>query len=82
MICEPSPPADEDNLKGPKLPDHGGCGNLQPTIRKKGLQLEAKFKKGKDEDDNDMGEESVRIFARKAIQILNLLSDETLEMTA
>ncbi|KAK5100604.1 DNA-directed RNA polymerase II core subunit rpo21 [Lithohypha guttulata] len=79
MICEPSPQVDEQNLKGPQLPDHGGCGNVQPSLRKKGLTLEAHFKKGKNDDEDGRGEEVTRITARKALEILDLLTDNTID---
>lgn len=62
-----------------KLPDHGGCGNIQPTIRKRGLILEAHWKKGKNEDEEEVQTETTRIFARRALQILQLLNDETID---
>ncbi|KAK5945238.1 DNA-directed RNA polymerase II core subunit rpo21 [Knufia obscura] len=80
LICEPSPSADDDNPKAPKGPDHGGCGNKQPMIRKKGLALEAHYKKAKNEDDEEVQAEAHRIYARRALQILQLLDDETLDM--
>jgi hypothetical protein len=40
------------------MPDptgHGGCGHVQPVIRKEGLKLFVVYKKGKDEDEVSLG---------------------------
>lgn len=57
-VCEPDdikedgvdPEADEPK-KG-----HGGCGHIQPQVRKEGLKLFVQYKKTKDDDD-------VRVFS-------------------
>jgi DNA-directed RNA polymerase II subunit RPB1 len=50
MICDPDDPKEEgddsDEKKG-----HGGCGHVQPQIRKEGLKLFVHYKKSKDDDD-------------------------------
>jgi DNA-directed RNA polymerase II subunit RPB1 len=52
MVCE----ADEANDEGegeneqPKK-GHGGCGHVQPLIRKEALKLFLQYKKPKDDDD-------------------------------
>lgn len=54
MICEADEPKEED---GEAVPDaepkkgHGGCGHVQPLIRKEGLKLFLVYKKSKDEDE-------------------------------
>lgn len=78
QVCEPDPPADDENPKNKGQVGHGGCGNIQPTLRKKGLALEATFKHKKGEED-EAQTESHRIYAKKALQILSMLTDDTLE---
>ena len=52
MVCEADEQRDEGDLDGdePKK-GHGGCGHLQPLIRKEGLKLFLQYKKPKDEDE-------------------------------
>ncbi len=52
MVCEADEQRDEGDLDGdePKK-GHGGCGHLQPQIRKEGLKLFLQYKKAKDEDE-------------------------------
>ena len=52
MVCEADEQKDEGDLDGdePKK-GHGGCGHLQPQIRKEGLKLFLQYKKTKDEDE-------------------------------
>jgi len=53
MACEPDDPKEEgvdpDN-EDPKR-GHGGCGHIQPQVRKEGLKLFVQYKKTKDDDD-------------------------------
>ncbi|KAH9036612.1 beta and beta-prime subunits of DNA dependent RNA-polymerase [Lactarius pseudohatsudake] len=53
MVCEADEQRDEGDLDGdePKK-GHGGCGHLQPQIRKEGLKLFLQYKKPKDEDED------------------------------
>ncbi|KAE9397212.1 beta and beta-prime subunits of DNA dependent RNA-polymerase [Gymnopus androsaceus JB14] len=53
MVCEPDDPKEEgaepdpdDSKKG-----HGGCGHVQPLVRKEGLKLFLQYKKPKDDDE-------------------------------
>lgn len=50
--CEPDevPKEDEDQPVEPIL-GHGGCGHVQPVIRKEGLKLFVVYKKGKEEEE-------------------------------
>ena len=52
MVCEADEQRDEGDIDGdePKK-GHGGCGHLQPQIRKEGLKLFLQYKKPKDEDE-------------------------------
>lgn len=53
MVCEPDDPKDEgaepdaDEVKK----GHGGCGHIQPQVRKEGLKLFVQYKKAKDDDE-------------------------------
>jgi DNA-directed RNA polymerase II subunit RPB1 len=53
MVCEADEPKEEgenpDNDETKK--GHGGCGHVQPQIRKEGLKLYAQYKKSKDDDE-------------------------------
>lgn len=52
MVCEPDDPKDETEGEAaePKRM-HGGCGHVQPLVRKEGLKLFVQYKKAKDDDD-------------------------------
>jgi DNA-directed RNA polymerase II subunit RPB1 len=52
MVCEADEQRDEGDPDGdePKK-GHGGCGHLQPVIRKEGLKLFLQYKKAKDDDE-------------------------------
>ena len=53
MVCEADEPKDEADGNEHEEPKkgHGGCGGVQPTIRKEGLKLFVQYKKPKDEDE-------------------------------
>jgi DNA-directed RNA polymerase II subunit RPB1 len=57
MVCEQTEAADEemDGAPGsgsePKKKGHGGCGHVQPLIRREGLKLYLVYKKVKDDED-------------------------------
>ncbi|KAJ7451085.1 DNA-directed RNA polymerase II, subunit 1 [Mycena latifolia] len=53
MVCEPDDPKDENADPDGEEPKkgHGGCGYVQPQIRKEALKLFAQYKKPKDDDD-------------------------------
>ncbi|KAI0271722.1 RNA polymerase II large subunit [Gloeopeniophorella convolvens] len=52
-VCEADEQKEEGDPEGdePKK-GHGGCGHLQPQIRKEGLKLFLQYKKSKDEDED------------------------------
>ncbi|KAH8822372.1 beta and beta-prime subunits of DNA dependent RNA-polymerase [Flagelloscypha sp. PMI_526] len=52
MICEPDETKDEDDGGEVTKKGHGGCGHIQPLVRKEGLKLFVQYKKPKDEDDD------------------------------
>ena len=58
MICETDEPKDEgegdreeDGTYKETKKGHGGCGHIQPVIRKDALKLYVQYKKPKDDDD-------------------------------
>ena len=51
MLCEPDEPKEEDAEGDEPKKGHGGCGHIQPTIRKEGLKLYLNYKKQKDDDE-------------------------------
>jgi DNA-directed RNA polymerase II subunit RPB1 len=57
MVCETDEPKEEGegaeengNYKEVKK-GHGGCGHIQPLIRKEALKLFVQYKKSRDDDD-------------------------------
>lgn len=53
MVCETDDPKEEGvegDVDEPKK-GHGGCGHIQPLIRKEGLKLFVQYKRPKDEDE-------------------------------
>jgi len=52
-VCEPDEVKDEgaDPESDESKKGHGGCGHIQPQIRKEGLKLFVQYKKTKDDDD-------------------------------
>ncbi|VDC07033.1 unnamed protein product [Peniophora sp. CBMAI 1063] len=67
-VCEPDEPKEEGQDEGDRKPGHGGCGHVQPQIRKEGLKLFLQYKKGKDEDDDGKAlEPSKRLFSPQEV---------------
>ncbi|KAG6916931.1 DNA-directed RNA polymerase II subunit rpb1 [Tephrocybe rancida] len=51
-VCAPDEPKDEGaEDDGEVKKGHGGCGHVQPQIRKEGLKLFVQYKKSKDDDE-------------------------------
>jgi DNA-directed RNA polymerase II subunit RPB1 len=55
-VCDAGPdePKEEDPenaTEEPQKQGHGGCGHIQPAIRKEGLKLFLQYKKAKDDDE-------------------------------
>lgn len=53
MVCEPDDPKEEGAEPEPEdaKKGHGGCGHVQPLVRKEGLKLFLQYKKPKDDDE-------------------------------
>ncbi|KPI37528.1 DNA-directed RNA polymerase II subunit RPB1 [Cyphellophora attinorum] len=85
LICEPDPPEEENAAKqGLPVIRHGGCGNVQPQMRKAGIQLFAAFKPRKSEEDDEIPggaqPEKKRFSAQDALNVFRNMHDETLEI--
>ncbi|KAK0546951.1 DNA-directed RNA polymerase II core subunit rpo21 [Tilletia horrida] len=87
-VCEADPIRDDDDLEfnddGDNLVGHGGCGHLQPAIRKDGLKLFTQWKKTKEDEDQEAGTkgqvEKKLLPASEAYQILKKMSSEDIEL--
>ncbi|KAH9893034.1 beta and beta-prime subunits of DNA dependent RNA-polymerase [Xylariomycetidae sp. FL2044] len=81
QICSNEVPKDEDKEyepgSKPKGSSHGGCGNLQPQVRQKALQLEAQYDLQTDEGKKN-GKEKRNITPEMALNILKHISDSDL----
>jgi DNA-directed RNA polymerase II subunit RPB1 len=81
LICEADAPDEDgegDPDKAAKKPKHGGCGNIQPDIRKEGLRLTGSWKVPKGEDDEvDTKEKDKRpITPQQALNVFRSISTE------
>lgn len=81
--ADTEPDKDEQNFgedpKKPKQPGHGGCGNIQPTIRKEQLKLIGTWKMAKNEETGDDGGVEKRpITPQMALNIFRNISEEDL----
>ena len=86
-ICESDEPADNGNdafnddpkAMKQKQKGHGGCGNIQPEIRKEQLNLWGTWKVAKGDDDGDgdrNSPEKRRIMPQDALNVFRNISDE------
>ncbi|KAF8060852.1 hypothetical protein FPV67DRAFT_310188 [Lyophyllum atratum] len=51
-VCEPDDPKEEGAEENEEVKKgHGGCGHVQPQVRKEGLKLFVQYKKPKDDDE-------------------------------
>ena len=79
MICEASVVPDDDNPDRSKEPkhDHGGCGNVQPEVRREGLRLNGTWKPQKGDDENEGQQpEKKPITPQMALNIFRHISTE------
>ena len=84
MICESAMPQNEDNAeKGKEIThDHGGCGNMQPEVRREGLRLTGTWKAQKGDEENEGQQpEKKPITPQMALNIFrNISTDEIKKM--
>lgn len=82
MVCEAAiAPEDEDSdkLKEPKH-DHGGCGNVQPEIRREGLRLTGSWKAHKGDEDNEGQQPEKKIITpQMALHIFQHISTDEIK---
>lgn len=84
LICETSTVDDGDYgsklEKGKKTSKHGGCGNLQPEVRREGLRLTGTWKaqKGDEENENQQPEKK-SITPQMALNIFRHISTEDIK---
>ncbi|KAK9451487.1 DNA-directed RNA polymerase II subunit RPB1 [Limtongia smithiae] len=80
MMCETDAPNDDgdfgDNNASKKV-SHGGCGNLQPTIRRDGLKLFGTWKKDKN-DELDQPQKK-QLTPQEILNVFKHISDKDLE---
>ncbi|KAG8968061.1 DNA-directed RNA polymerase II subunit rpb1 [Tulasnella sp. 419] len=82
-VCESDDPKDEEADPIEEKRGHGGCGHIQPLIRKEGLKLFLVYKKVKDDDEMDMkaAQPEKRAFpASDVYGTLKKISDTDLEI--
>ncbi|TRM62440.1 hypothetical protein BD626DRAFT_499229 [Schizophyllum amplum] len=51
MLCEPDDPKEDGQEDHEEKRGHGGCGHIQPVVRKEGLKMFVQYKKTKDDED-------------------------------
>ena len=82
-VCETNPPTEDDDMEKTKAPkhDHGGCGNIQPTVRRKGLTLMGTWKAQKGDDENEGAQNETRpITPSMALNIFRRISNEDIRV--
>ena len=87
-ICEADEQKDDEDREGVEHTDdikkgHGGCGHIQPQIRKESLKLFLQYKKSKNEDDEDFkstNPEKRQISAQEVYNVLKKINDEDLAL--
>lgn len=84
-ICEADAEPEEGDSENPEpsKKGHGGCGHIQPQIRKEGLKLFLQYKrsKGDDEDDFKAAQPDKRLFTPlEVFNVLRKISDEDLAL--
>ncbi|KKZ67199.1 DNA-directed RNA polymerase II subunit RPB1 [[Emmonsia] crescens] len=88
LICEADPNPDDDDpfAKEPSKPvrSHGGCGNMQPQIRKEGISLVGTWKPSKNRDMMDEMDvqqpEKRQITPQMALNIFRTISEEDVRL--
>ena len=82
MRCETSAGEDDDNMEKAKEPkhDHGGCGNIQPEVRREGLKLIGTWKVQKGDEENEGQQpEKKPITPQMALNIFRHISIEDIK---
>ena len=82
MRCETSAGENDDNIEKAKEPkhDHGGCGNIQPEVRREGLKLIGTWKVQKGDEENEGQQpEKKPITPQMALNIFRHISTEDIK---
>ncbi|KAL5518423.1 RPO21_1 [Sanghuangporus vaninii] len=86
MVCEADAEPDEvDSSEQPEVPkrSHGGCGHVQPQIRKEGLKLFLQYKRSKNDEDEEFkaAQPDKRPFTpAEVFNVLRKISDDDLAL--
>ncbi|KAK5000847.1 DNA-directed RNA polymerase II core subunit rpo21, partial [Elasticomyces elasticus] len=81
-MCDATFVAEDSGYDDPKAAlkekkhDHGGCGNIQPDIRKDGLKLNGTWKMPKNDDDEDRQPRKELITPQMALNVFRTISVE------
>ena len=78
-VCETKQPSENEEMDKSKEPkhDHGGCGNIQPDIRREGLRLTGSWKAQKGDEENEGQQpEKKPITPQMALNIFRRISIE------
>ncbi|KAI9806451.1 MAG: DNA-directed RNA polymerase II subunit RPB1 [Piccolia ochrophora] len=82
MICESDALLDDDHMNddfgkpSKKKSGHGGCGNVQPEVRREGLRLWGTYKLPKDEENEGQQPEKKPITPQMALNVFRHISTE------
>ena len=82
MVCETLVAPNDENLEKGKEPkhDHGGCGNIQPEVRREGLKLTGTWKAQKGDEENEGQQpEKKPITPQMALNIFRHISTEEIK---
>lgn len=82
MVCETAAAAEDDNMDKSKEPkhDHGGCGNVQPEVRREGMKLNGTWKPQKGDEENEGQQpEKKPITPQMALNIFRHISTEEIQ---
>ncbi|MCJ1479194.1 DNA-directed RNA polymerase II subunit rpb1 [Lambiella insularis] len=82
MVCESLVIGEDDEMDKSKEPkhDHGGCGNIQPEVRREGLKLTGTWKPQKGDDENEGQQpEKKPITPAMALNIFRHISAEEIQ---
>ena len=86
MVCEAdAEPEEPDGSEQPEVPKrgHGGCGHIQPQIRKEGLKLFLQYKRSKNDEDEEFkaAQPDKRPFTPAEVyNVLRKISDDDLAL--
>jgi len=84
LVCETTSVTDEDappDKEGKPKHDHGGCGNIQPEVRREGLRLTGTWKPQKGDEENEGQQpEKKPITPQMALNIFRHISTDDIKL--